>query len=287
MGIQRSSARDQPRGAPHHESAGLTLVEILVAIAIVAILASVLSPLVVKHIQSGRIARARSDAQALAQAIQAFQLDVGRWPVSSDGTAGGTEDLSRLVGLAAGDLAPEQIPGGAGSADGDSAWQGGGDGGVPAPLVDLLVYNRTEAADPAYPLPVHTGEPGWRGPYLDRIPLDPWGHPYVCNVRYLAGANVAGVTAEEAADHAVYCLSAGPNQQFETAFADATPLGNQPGGDDVGSLIQPRGSRGASAASGSGDSGSCGIIGLEPVVLLWAGRRWRRRAHRRRHRAPA
>ena len=263
---------------------GFTLVEILVAVAIVAILAGAISPLVVKHIQSGRVARARSDADAIVTAIEAFQLDNGAWPVSSDGIVGGTEELSRLVGLPASELAPEAIPDGAGAQPGDSSWRDGGDGGAAAPLADLLIFNASDTVDPLYPTPTSPGAPGWRGPYLDRIPLDPWGYPYVCNVRYLVGANVSGVTLAESSQHAVLCLSAGANGLFETSFADATALDATPGGDDVGAVLQGHASRGASAGGGGGGGGACGIIGPEPVLTLMLARAWRRRRARRQSR---
>jgi hypothetical protein len=79
--------------------------------------------------------------------------------------------------------------------------------------------------------------PGWNGPYLKAVPLDPWGRPYVCNVRYLDGANVTGVTPAEEDDHAVFCLSAGPDGTFNTSFDDAVEL-RVPGGDDIGWPIQ-------------------------------------------------
>ncbi len=66
-------------------AAGFTLVEILVAVAILAILSATLSPLVLKYINDGRRARALSDAQTIGQAILQFQLDNGIWPVSNDG----------------------------------------------------------------------------------------------------------------------------------------------------------------------------------------------------------
>ena len=267
-------------GVQHRSQAyGFTLVEILVAIALVAILAALLSPLVVKHLQTSRVSRARSDAAVLVGAIETFQLDTGRWPVSSDGVLVGSEEISRLVGLPASALVPAAIPGGAGSAPGDSSWSGGGDGGEAAALADLLIHNRSDSVSPLYPAPSGPGAPGWRGPYVDRVPLDPWGRPYVCNVRYLVGANVEGVTNAEAADHAVLCLSAGANGLFETAFADATALAPIGGGDDTGAVLQGRAGGGLSGGGGGGGA-ACGILGPEPFVVLWLAGRWRRRRRR-------
>ena len=60
----------------------------------------------------------------------------------------------------------------------------------------------------------------------------------MCNVRYLQNANVKGTNQAERDRHAVFCLSAGANGQWETSFNDATELEDHPGGGDIGALIQ-------------------------------------------------
>jgi len=217
--------------------AGFTLIEILVGVAILAILSAALTPLVVKYVNDGRRARAASDAQTIAQAVKAFNLDTATWPVSDDGNTGDTGELSRLVGLPAG-FTNSSIPAGAGTATGDGNWNGGGSGGRAGALEDHLVFNKSDDVDELYPASATApSPPGWNGPYLEQVPLDPWGRPYVCNIRYLSGGNVAGVTVAEANNHAVMCLSAGPNGLFNTSFRDNIEL-QGPGGDDIGWLIQ-------------------------------------------------
>jgi len=216
---------------------GFTLVEILVGVAILAILSATLSPLVIKYINDGRRSRAISDSQTIGQAILAFQVDMGVWPVSNDGNLNDTAELSRLVGLASGSISNANIPAGNGSGS-TGAWRNGGDSGTAGALEDHLIYNRDDDTNPLYTTSTTPPDPpGWNGPYLKSVPLDPWGNPYVCNVRYLTNANVNGVTAAEAASHAVMCLSAGPNGVWDTSFADATALSG-PEGDDIGFAIQ-------------------------------------------------
>lgn len=218
--------------------AGFTLIEILVGVAILAILSAALTPLVVKYVNDGRRARALSDSQVLGQAINAFNLDAGIWPVSNDGNVNDQAEVSRLVGLPEG-FTGADIPNGAGTATGDDNWDGGGSGGGAGAMEDHLVFNRTGAVDPLYPVSASPPEPpGWNGPYVDRVPVDPWGRPYVCNVRYLQNANVRGTTQVERDQHAVWCLSAGANGQFETSFDDATEQESAPSGDDIGAVIQ-------------------------------------------------
>ncbi|MEM7410914.1 MAG: prepilin-type N-terminal cleavage/methylation domain-containing protein [Myxococcota bacterium] len=224
--------------APERHRAGFTLIEILVGVAILAILSAALTPLVIKYVNDGRRARALSDSQILGQAIRAFNLDTGIWPVSSDGNINDGGEVSRLVGLPAG-FGGADIPNGANVATGDDNWDGGGSGGAAQPIEDHLIFNRTATVDPLYPVSASPPQPpGWNGPYLDRVPLDPWGRPFVCNVRYLQNANVNGTTQAERDQHAVWCLSAGPNGVWETAFDDGTEIENNPGGDDIGAVIQ-------------------------------------------------
>ena len=105
-------------------------------------------------------------------------------------------------------------------------------------LEDHLIRNQTAALNPIYNVSQSPPEPpGWNGPYLKSVPLDPWARPYVCNVRYLDGGRVNGVTPAEADNHAVFCLSAGPDGVFNTSFNDGTEL-QVPGGDDIGWPIQ-------------------------------------------------
>jgi len=223
--------------------AGFTLIEILVGVAILAILSAALTPLVVKYVNDGRRARAASDAQTIAQAVKAFNLDTATWPVSDDGNTGDTGELSRLVGLPAG-FTNSSIPAGAGTATGDGNWNGGGSGGRAGALEDHLVFNKSDDVDELYPASATApSPPGWNGPYLEQVPLDPWGRPYVCNVRYLQDARVAGTNKAAWDSHAVFCLSAGANGVFETSFDDGTELENEPGGDDIGGMVQGNRSR--------------------------------------------
>jgi type II secretory pathway pseudopilin PulG len=214
-------------------------------VAIVAIIAGAITPLVLKYIGDARRTRALSDARTLGQAILSFNLDTGRWPVSDDGNLGDSGELSRLVGLAAGDIDADNIPDGAGTAAGDGNWDGGSDGGNAGAIEDFLRYNSDTDTDPLYPATSNPAtSPGWNGPYIQDVPLDPWSNPYVVNIRYLDGGGVNGATASEEQDHAVFVLSAGPNGLFETSFADGTALSNDGiGGDDVGWMVEGRQTR--------------------------------------------
>jgi general secretion pathway protein G len=59
---------------------GFTLIELIVAIAIIAILAAVIAPNAFKSIEKAKISRAGADARALRVATMSYYADVGFWP---------------------------------------------------------------------------------------------------------------------------------------------------------------------------------------------------------------
>ena len=62
-----------------------TLIEILVVIAVIAILASLVAPSVFQHVGTARSTTARSQLEMLATALDAYRLDTGRYPTSEQG----------------------------------------------------------------------------------------------------------------------------------------------------------------------------------------------------------
>lgn len=71
--------------------------------------------------------------------------------------------------------------------------------------VDMGRYpTRAEGLTVLVTSPIGSAASNWRGPYLDRVPIDPWGTPY----RYLGGGK----------DHLIpgYITSAGPDGLFDT-----------------------------------------------------------------------
>jgi prepilin-type N-terminal cleavage/methylation domain-containing protein len=236
-----SKFRNLQRSSQASPESGFSLVEILVAVAILAILSATLSPLVIKFINDGRRARALSDAQTIGQAILAFQLDTGTWPVRN---AAGANAMFRLVGLPNGNPNAVALP-----TPAANGWNGlGGAFGIGAgvsSIADHLIRNTLAAAPATVPV-IYTASatppepPGWNGPYLQSVPLDPWGRPYVCNVGFLSGASViaAANRALRESNHMVMCLSAGPNGAWDTALANTDVPLTAPAGDDIGWYVQ-------------------------------------------------
>src|SRR2546426_10846808 len=68
------------------KSKGFTLIELAVVLAIIAVLAAVLTPMVAGYLDQARIARAQADTRTIADAIKLYQRDTGRWPVYGTST---------------------------------------------------------------------------------------------------------------------------------------------------------------------------------------------------------
>lgn len=64
---------------------GFTLVELLLVLVILAVLAAVVVPKFTKRSEQARIAAATTDVANLGTALDAFEVDTGRYPTSDEG----------------------------------------------------------------------------------------------------------------------------------------------------------------------------------------------------------
>lgn len=212
--------------------AGFSLFEVMIAVAIVAILAVAVGVPVARNLNQGKVARAQSDAQVIGNAILDFYKDVGQWPAQTD--LDPNPEAFRLVGnyeLGRGD---KGIPSGTNTAVGSQAWKSFGSAST---LTEQLIRNSVPGIHPLYKESSNPQvTPGWNGPYLDQIPLDPWGHPFLVNIGY-ALPTVSGTVTAENDYHTVMVLSAGRDGVFNTSF-DAKAYNEKPGGDDIGFVIR-------------------------------------------------
>ncbi|MCB1183223.1 prepilin-type N-terminal cleavage/methylation domain-containing protein [bacterium] len=212
---------------------GFTLIEIVIAVAIVAIFAAALSPMVFRHLEDAKLAKAENEAEVIAAAVLSYYKDTGTWPYTNvNGPSGnGVARVTSSTSVATGT--------GAGHGQNAGRW---GTYGTTKPLGDYLYYNNPDddssltgnGADQNNQDWPTTGQQSWRGPYIDRYDFnDPWGNAYVINVRYAPGGGYNGTLR-----HKVLVLSPGPNGTWETAFADGTV--EEILGDDIGSVVTIR-----------------------------------------------
>jgi len=200
------------RKVHHRHEAGFTLIEGVVAISIVALLAAILTPLVVQQIDEAKVSRARNEVQVVAASIGKFYKDVGQFPNQG---AGGT--VTRLFSGTAADLTTNI---GRYVTPDSNNWF---TGGVQEVFDDHLMENNA-----GYPT---SGEFRWKGPYLGTVGVDPWGRPYCCNIEAVQGA--VATTGNKCV-----VISAGPDGIFQTDSVLATTDDVQ--GDDIVALVNQR-----------------------------------------------
>ena len=64
---------------------GFTLIEIMVVVIIIGLLAAVIVPNVISKVDEAKIAKAKSDIQALETALTMYRLDNSKYPTSDQG----------------------------------------------------------------------------------------------------------------------------------------------------------------------------------------------------------
>ncbi len=200
---------------------GFTLIEVIVVIAVVAILAAILTPTVVKNIDDAKISRAKNEVQVIGAAMTSFYKDLGRWPTWNGSAANYADYLYMLNG-------PGNMPTNYDhSVPHSYLWRSyyydGNNGSSRGDLFsNQLISNNPKGNGNPY---VTTGEYKWHGPYLTEVKADPWGSYYASNVHYLYYTPTAGIP------YAVFVWSAGPDRQADTQF-DQDATGTVTVGDD-------------------------------------------------------
>ncbi len=156
-------------------NSGFTLVEVVVVLAVVAILAAILTPNIVKNIKDSKIARAANETQVVAAALASFYKDLGRWPTSNGSSANHPDYLYRLFGDGA-------VP----SVSGTDTGRWNDVDGRADTFANHLIENDPKDAANNYPDNTINPQPElkWSGPYIIKVKADPWGNSYVCNISY-------------------------------------------------------------------------------------------------------
>jgi general secretion pathway protein G len=108
-------------GDPPERELGLTLIEMIVVLAIIALIAALIVPNIIGRPDQARVTVAQSDLRSISAALKMYRLDNGDYPATTQG-------LQALVTKPTGDPVPTN-------------WNASG--------------------------------------YLDKLPVDPWGNPYI------------------------------------------------------------------------------------------------------------
>jgi prepilin-type N-terminal cleavage/methylation domain-containing protein len=197
------------------KSQGFTLIELAVVLAIIAILAAVLTPMVTSYLDQARVARAQADLRTIGDAVKLYQRDTGQWPVYAGTTDYGHNQCCgnssyTLIGSATG----------TNPSDGTATW------GVSSVIASssLEIYlngNFTSVSANTFP------KKTFNGPYVGSLDSDPWGNRYI-----LTAANLS------TSGYHAYVISAGPNGLLDTTLNQQATGAFVTGGDDVVSVVR-------------------------------------------------
>jgi type II secretory pathway pseudopilin PulG len=231
---------------------GVSLIEATIVMAVFAVLSAAMAPAIQGYVDRSRQTRARTDVQAIAQALQDWVADTGESQFLINGSNGALDrdppsrgDANR-VNLLVGD---GDIPVLAAAIAAETFWAQGVNSTTVDTFSNHLIENLpAEASTSRYrnPSDMLVLTPGgnqadfarssssgfnapyaWRGGYL-RGPVDPdpWGNRYAANVAFLdpaATAAISGITPGFTfGDYArldVFVMSAGPDEEVDTRAA--------------------------------------------------------------------
>ncbi len=68
-----------------NKKSGFTLIELLIVMVIIGLLASLVAPKLFSKLSSSKIKTAKAQIQMISTALDAFRLDVGRYPTTQEG----------------------------------------------------------------------------------------------------------------------------------------------------------------------------------------------------------
>ena len=187
------------------------MIEMVVVLAVIAILAAILTPIVTSYVERARVNTATNDVKNIAAAIVQFNTDTKIWPIYSS-TTGFPTDLTANINDVEATTGNEAVVGTG------TGWTLTSDGDLNA----IVNQNNMNLA--------LTGTRAWKGAYGE-MNMDPWGTKYYFTSRFLK----PGFTSTHGAStspSAVFVISAGPNQTLDTNFDQATSA-FAPSGDDI------------------------------------------------------
>lgn len=208
---------------------GFTLLEVAVVLAIIAILAAILTPIVTSYIDTARLTRAQNDVKKIAESIGLFKRDTGVYPGYQnfgDATIGtvqqlGTDGNTGLSGCLVSGTTIGALVGSNSTVGGTWTCYN------PGTLEAYVNVNRYSIGTVG--IVSLGGRTAYRGPYLDGLAgTDPWGQPYAVNSKNFANA----------ATGYAYAISGGPDGAYDTSQDPPKTSPFAPVDDDIVALIK-------------------------------------------------
>jgi general secretion pathway protein G len=195
---------------------GFTLIELAVVLAIIAVLAGILTPLVTGYLEQARVARAQADLRTIADSIKLHQRDTGRYPIYKAGGYPSPDyggDPSLIIFGGPGNVPPE-VPG---------TWQL--DTQLASTTLESWINGNFSNVSTTNIFP----KTAFRGPYVGPIESDPWGNKYLLTAYALS---------DDGSGNHAYVISAGPDGTLDTTTLQSKLVPLVIGGDDIVSVIR-------------------------------------------------
>jgi type II secretory pathway pseudopilin PulG len=190
--------------------------EMVVVLAVIAILAAILTPIVTSYVERAKLDRSTNDVKNIAAAIVQFNTDTRVWPIYS-----GT--FTTVAGPV---YSIESTSGNDAIVGAGTGWPTTGTGAtatVTAPATGSTVNGDLNAVlnQNSMGLPV-TGSRAWKGPMTD-LGEDAWGTRYYLTTQFLQPGYTSthNITGGSSTPSAVYIISAGPDQTLDTTYDQA------------------------------------------------------------------
>ena len=221
---------------------GLSLVEVTIMLLVLMLLTGVLAPSIMDFVRDAQWVKAKEDCEAIGVSVARLTRDIGpclKFNGTDRCTKANRVDILFSDGpdVTAADLTEDAttVFNGGGNIASALTWSADGDRGDSmerqfttndAGYLSPANYGNYSAVGPMFGL-------GWRGAYLSApIGPDPWGHRYLVNSMFLSVATDATPGTGEGQksggwSNDTFCISAGPNAMYQTAFG-----GNGHGGVD-------------------------------------------------------
>lgn len=153
---------------------GFTFIEVLISIAVIGVLASLLTVSLLGAREKSRISRAKADLNQLQNAVRALETDTNVDP-----------NKTPLIPCSDGSMTE-------------------------------IYLHECKAG-----IQCNDGFQRWRGPYMDVVPLDPWGTNYYFDPTYQCGAGTSGCNGiGDGANTSRVIQSFGPNKVQEMNGGD-------------------------------------------------------------------